>query len=327
MLSDDNIEAVVSFLPDVKTMATFASTGRLGKDMVYASIPAAIQSAKPKMTKLQRDTLGNLSKNPGLGHLKAIVEHKCLVCKKDFKGGIRAPWGIPAHRDCNKRLGTNVKLIKWGIPESLMPLVRASIPVEVIEGSTPIWETTVRVPYTCQRVIVHPLPGVIPESMTLEHFNNIDANEVGAWMKARDTRMKKRKLEDEECRVTRRRTNKEKQKQRRVEIEGITQMPYFKWVRTVPDVARNFVSRLEGWESVEAVRVVNANAHLPDTVQKRLFEKWFFRPASASVADLTEAYALIKEYPDEALCKGRYLMWSVSFSVMRYKLVLKKYFE
>lgn len=183
MLADVNIEAVVSFLPDVKSMATFALAARRTKDMVHASIPVAIQSAEPKMTKLQRDTLCNL-KNPGLGHLKAIVERKCLVCKKDFKGAIRAPWGIPAHVDCNKCLGTSVKLIKWGIPGSLMPLVRATIPVEVREGDVMTCSSAWREMYLSEKVIVYPIPGVIPESMTLQHFKSIDANEVSAWMEA-----------------------------------------------------------------------------------------------------------------------------------------------
>lgn len=297
MLSDDNIEAVVSFLPDVKTMATFASTGRLAKDMVYASIPAAIQSAKPNMTILQKDTLCELSENPGLGHLKAIIERKCLVCKKDFKGAIRAPWGIPAHVGCNKRLGTSVKLIKWGIPTEIMSLVRATIPVKVTEGSTPIWETTVRVPYTSEKIVVRPIPGVIPENMTLEHFEKIGQNEVNTWMEAQDAKITKRKLEDEECRITRRRICKEKKVERRVEIEGIVKTSYLKWVRTVPPKAKRFVSKLEGWASVEAVTVINANADLPDEVHNELLSRYFIR--QPSVAELTEAYTLVKEYPEE----------------------------
>lgn len=138
MLSDDNIEAVVSFLPDVKTMATFASTGRLGKDMVYASIPAAIQSAKPKMTKLQRNTLGNLSKNPGLGHLKAIVERKCLLCKKDFRGAFLGRGGIPAHMVCKKRLWAGVKFFKGEIPTTE---IVSLVPVEV-RGEVSDWLKT-----------------------------------------------------------------------------------------------------------------------------------------------------------------------------------------
>lgn len=297
MLSDDNIEAVVSFLPDVKTMAAFASAGRAAKDMVYAGIPAAIQSAKPKMTKLQKESLGNL-KNPGLVHLKAIVERKCLVCKKDFKGAIRAPWGIPAHKDCNKRLGTNVHHISKGIPESLMPLIRATIPVEVTEGTSLICDDSERWEYVSERIIVRPVPGVIPESMTLEHFNTIDTNDVSAWME-------NRKRKAEEWKTDGQSLDKWLKAKRRIEIEKIVKTTYRKWMRTVPDVAKNFLLTLEGWESVAVVGLVNANTDFSDEMHQTIF-RLACTYSNKSFKELAQAYALVREHPQDAQYLRRY---------------------
>lgn len=118
-------------------MASLARASRPSKGVVYATIPAAIESAKQNMTEFQRETLCNLAQNPGIGHLQAIVERKGIVCGKSCKGGIREPWRIPAHADCTKGLEVNVRHTRSGIPDELMPLVRSMIVVKRQGGLYP----------------------------------------------------------------------------------------------------------------------------------------------------------------------------------------------
>lgn len=50
--------------------------------------PGRYRKPQAERDQFQRETLCNLAQNPGIGHLKAIVERKCIVCKTSYKGGI-----------------------------------------------------------------------------------------------------------------------------------------------------------------------------------------------------------------------------------------------
>ncbi|CAM9196126.1 unnamed protein product [Laminaria digitata] len=297
MLADVNIDLVTAFLPDAKSMALFARASQRLKSVVYRNIPAAIKAARHKLTKFQRETIGNLGENPGIGHLKALVERKCIVCKKSYKGGIRAPWGIPAHPECTKGLETNVRYLNAGIPTELMPLVRSTIPVNVRGGYS-----SHHGQYEYETVIPEAIPGVIPENMTLAHFYDAHANEVSAWRERvqaeKSAKQEKRKRAVDEQRVARQKKQKVLNEERRVSIEGIVDTTYLKWMRMVPKSAKKFVSKLSAEDSVAAVAVVNANADLSAETHEILLTPGCTRPC---VTELTSAYALVRRLGEEAI--------------------------
>lgn len=291
MLADVNIDLVTAFLPDVKSMASFATASRRSKGIVYANIPAAIQSLRQKMTKYQRETLCNLGQNPGIGHLKAIAERRCIVCKKSYKGGIREPWGIPAHPDCTKGLEVNVKYVGTGIPADLMPLVRSTIPVNVRDGYS-----SYHGQYSYETVIPKAIPGVIPENMTLAYFRTSHANKVNAWMERirqeKSAQQEKRKRAAAEQRNTRQKKQKVENEQRRTSIEGITNTSYLKWMRTVPKSAKKYVSKLSAEDSVAAAAIIRANVDLSEQAHVVVLKRG---------RELSSAYALVRKYGEQAL--------------------------
>lgn len=297
MLADVNIDLVTAFLPDAKSMAVFARASRRSKCVVYANIPAAIERAKQNMTKYQRETLCNLGQNPGIGHLKAIVERKCIICRKSYKGGIRAPWGIPAHPDCTKGLEVNVRYVSAGIPTELMPLVRSTIPVNVRDGYS-----SYHGQYSYETVIPRAIPGVIPNHMTLAYFRTGHANEVNAWLERvrqeKNAEQEKRKRAASEQRNARQKKQKVVTEQRRASIEGIVNTSYLKWMRTVPKSAKKYVSKLSAEESVAAVVVVGNNADLSEEIHEIMLSPGCIRPCTA---ELEAAYALIRKVGDVAV--------------------------
>lgn len=297
MLADVNIDLVTAFLPDAKSMAAFARASRRSKEIVYANIPASIESAGRNMTKYQKETLCNLAENPGLGHLKAITERKCLVCHKSYKGGIRAPWGISAHPECTKGLETNVRYVNGGIPTEIMPLVRSTIPVNVRDGYS-----SHRGQFSFETVIIKAIPGVIPQRMTLAHFRTGHTNEVKAWMERvrqeKSAEQERRKRAASEQRQKRQKKQRGENEHRRASIEGMVGTTYLKWMRTVPSFAKKFVSKLSAEESVTAVAVVNKNADLSDEIHDLILSPGCVRQ---SATDLEEAYALIRKSGDVAV--------------------------
>lgn len=297
MIAEVNIDLVTAFLPDAKSMASFARASRRSNDVVHASIPAAIASVKEKMTKYQRETLCNLGQNPGIGHLKAIVERKCIVCRKSYKGGIREPWGIPAHPDCTKRLEVNVRYVGTGIPSDLMPLVRSTIPVNIRDGYS-----SYHGQYSYETVILRAIPGVIPLNMTLAYFRTRRANEVSAWMdrvrQEKKDQQEKRKRAADDQRNARQKKQKVKNEQRRTSIEGITNTTYLKWMHTVPKSAKKYVSKLSAEDSVVAAAVVGRNVHLSDEIHHILLSPSSFPPRTE---DLEASYELIQKVGEEAI--------------------------
>lgn len=293
MLADVNIDLVVSFLRDAKSMAAFARTDRLTKDVVYANIPVVLKSAEHKMTKYQKETLCNLTEDPGLGHVKAIVERKCLVCHTSYKGGIRAPWGIPAHPECTKRLETNVRYVNGGIPTEIMPLVRATIPVNIRGGYS-----TYHGEFEFETVIPKAIPGVISENMTLAHFYEVHADRVNAWLEKvraeKSAKEEKRKRAAEEQRVARQKKQKVLNEERREAIAGIVDTSYLKWMRTVPKFGKKFVSTLSAEQSVAAANTIRANADLREQVHEAVLK-------SSRIRELGSAYAFVREYGEEAV--------------------------
>lgn len=297
MLAEANIDLVTTFLPDASCMAAFARVSRGYKSTIYANVPAAIQSVKGKMTKYQRETLRNLTTDPGIGHLKALAEHKCIVCKKKYKGGIRAPWGIPAHPECTKNIETNVRYVKGGVPRELMPLVRSSIPVNLRDGYS-----SHHGQYTYETVIPKAIPGVIPYRMTLEYFFETHANEVNEWLARvqaeESAKREKRKRAADESRVARQKKQKGINEERRASIENLTGTTYLKWVRTVPNHAKKFVAKLSAGDSVAAATIVSANADMPDEVHRVLLTPGFLRPCAT---ELRCAYAFVRKHGDAGL--------------------------
>lgn len=297
MLADVTIDLIAAFLPDAGCMASFARASRGSKSTVYTNIPAAIQSAKRRMTKYQRDTLRNLTATPGTAHLKALVEHKCIVCKKSYKGGIRAPWGIPAHPQCTKGLEVNVRYVKGGVPKELMPLVRSTIPVNVRDGYS-----SYHGQYTYETVILEAIPGVIPHNMTLEHFYKAHANEVSDWLERvraeESAKQEKRKRAADEHRVARQKKQKVMSEERRTSIEGLVDTTYLRWMRTVPKCSKKFVSKLSAEDSVAAASLVAANADLSDETHQILLTPGCIRPC---VTELRCAYAFVRKFGEEAL--------------------------
>lgn len=297
MLAETSIDIIAAFLPDVSSMASFARTSRDSKRTIYANVPAAIKSAEPKMTKYQRETLCNLNENPGLGHLKALVERKCIVCKKNYKGGVRAPWGIPAHPDCTKDLEANVRYVKGGVPKELMPLLRSTIPVNVRDGYS-----SYHGQYTYETVIVKAIPGVIPHNMTLEHFYKAHANEVSDWLERvraeESAKQEKRKRAADEHRVARQKKQKVMSEERRTSIEGLVDTTYLRWMRTVPKCSKKFVSKLSAEDSVAAASLVAANADLSDETHQILLTPGCIRPCAT---ELRCAYAFVRKFGEEAL--------------------------
>jgi hypothetical protein len=301
MLADVNLDLVAAFLPDAKSMALFARASKRMKCVVYANIPAAIQMAKDDMTKYQRETLCNLSQSPAIGHLKAIVERKCIVCKKSYKGGIRDPWGIPAHPHCTKSLEVNVRYVDTGIPRELMSLVRSTIPVNVRDGYS-----SYHGQYTYETVIPKAIPGIIPANMTLAYFRTGHANEISAWMervqREKTEKEEKRKRVAEEKRIVRQKKQKVDNEQRRTSIEGIVNTSYLKWMRTVPKSAKKYVSKLSAEDSVAVAGVIGNNADLCDEIHEMILAPGCTRP---SATGLQEAYCLVREVGEEAVALFR----------------------
>ena len=297
MLADVELHIVAAFIPDAKSLALFARASKNSKDIVYASIPAAIKRAKDHMTKYQRETLCNLKENPGIGHLKAIIERKCIVCKGSYKGGIRDPWGIPAHPECTKRLEINVRYVQGGIPSDLMPLVRSTIPVNMRDGYS-----SYHGQYGYETVIPRAIPGIIPLNMTLAYFRTIRENEISAWMervrREKAEKKEKRKRAATELRHERQKKKKIENNERRTSIENIVHTSYLKWLRTVPKNAKKYVSKLSAEDSVAAVAVVGNNADLSDDIHALILSPgcvW-----KGTVAGLKEAYAFVRSVGEEA---------------------------
>lgn len=297
MLADVNIDLVSAFLPDAKSMALFARASRRSKGVVYANIPTAIESLKPKMITYHRETLCNLGPNPGIGHMKAIAERKCIVCRKSYWGGIREPWGIPAHPDCTKSLEVNVRYVGTGIPSELMPLVRSTIPVNVRDGYS-----SHHGQYSYETVIPKAILGVIPENMTLAYFRTCHATEVSAWMdrvrQEKSAQQEKRKRESAEKSKVRQKKQKVDNQQRRTSIEEVTNTSYLKWMRTVPKSAKKYVSKLSAEDSIAAAALVGRNAHLSDEIHQILLSP---RRFPLCVEELGRSYALIQRVGEEAI--------------------------
>lgn len=240
-----------------------------------------------------KETMCNLANNSGLGHLKAIVEPKCLVCHASYRGGIRAPWGIPAHPECTKGLETNVRYVNGsGIPRGLMPLVHETIPVNIRGGYS-----SYHGQFEYLTVIQRAIPGVIPFAMTLEYFYRVHADRVSAWLERvraeEAANEEKCKRAAEEHRVARQKRQKLFNEGRRASIENMVDTTYFKWMRMVPKHAKKFVSKLSTEQSVAAVAIIRANADLSDQAHEAVLEQ--------SRGDLRGAYALLREYGDQAL--------------------------
>lgn len=299
VLADVNIDHVVEFVSETKSMASFARASRHTNEIINGNILHAINNFSSRMTKFQKDTLSNLSNNPGIGHLKAIVERKCIVCKKDYKGGIRAPWGIPAHSECTKSLEVNVRYVEddEGIPPELMSLLRSTIPVKVREGySRYIGQ------YGYETVIPDPIPGIIPEEMTLVHFNKVHWKRISN-VKQRIRQQKvdkenKRKRDAKDRQVERSKKQKILNENRRNEIESMVNMPYLKWMRTIPSDAKKLISKLSALESVALVAAVNENADQPENVHEVILKPGNLKPLASSVR---AAYRLVTEMGPDIL--------------------------
>ena len=297
MLAETTIDLITAFLPDAGSMASFARASQHSKCTIYANVRAAIKSAEPKLTKYQRETLCNLPDSAGIGHLKALVEHKCIVCKKSYKGGIRDPWGIPAHPDCTKGLESNVRYVKGGVPGELMPLVRSTIPVNVREGYS-----THSGRFTYETVILKAVPGVIPYRMTIEHFYEDHAHAVSEWLERvhveEREKQRKRKRAAEEHRVVRQKKLKRINEERRASIEALVGTTYLRWTRTVPKVAKKLVSKMSAEDSVAVASLVAANSDLSEETHQILLTAEYSLPR---VTTLRCDYEFVRELGGEAI--------------------------
>lgn len=305
MLAEVTLDLVASFLPDAKSMASFARASRHSGCTVYANIPAAIKAVESKMTKYQRQTLCNLPEKPGIGHFKALVEQKCIVCKSSYRGGIRGPWGIPAHPGCTKGLEVNLRYVKGGIPEELLPLIRSTIPVNIREG----YSSYSHCQYTYETVILKPIPGVIPRQMTLEYFFEAHADEVSSFLNRvraeEEAKQQKRKREAGEKRAARQTKQKMVNHDRRTSIERLAGTTYLRWMRGVPKCAKKLVAKLSAEDSLVAVSLVAANADLSEETHKILLELNYKRPC---VTELRCAYKFVQDLGEDGIsllrCNG-----------------------
>lgn len=119
MLADVNTDLVTATIPDAKSMPRSREHPSAQKASPTATSRPLQKLPGTKRTTFQRETNGSLGENPGIGNLKALVERKCIVGKNSYKGGKRAPWGIPAHLEGINGLETNVRYLNGGIPTEL----------------------------------------------------------------------------------------------------------------------------------------------------------------------------------------------------------------
>lgn len=231
MLADVNIDHVVAFLGDAKSVTVFARTSRRMKGIVYANVPAALNAAKHNITKFEKETLSNLGKNAGIGHLKARSRRALSSASASFvrrvtKAGFVRRGGSRPTRGCMKSLETNVRCVNGGIPTEPLPLVRWTIPVNARGGYS-----SYHGPYKYEAVIPEANPDAVPESMTLAHFYEAHANKVSAWLERmhgeeRPTREARTSARGTEGRVPR--EAKGRGGRSRVSIKGIVNTTYLK---------------------------------------------------------------------------------------------------
>lgn len=225
ILDDRCISEVLSYMAESNDLLEWTT---VRKDM-----PKRIDSNLKENPKLK------LVSSPCLRTYVSITKKKCVICHKAYSGRINTPFKIPGHTKCIWKLKTALGKIDSKVivnPQKILGLIKETIPVSSYKymGNSPT--------YT---IIENEIPGIVSREDTLEYFIDVHRDMIDAH----NSHELESKLETSKRKTLARKVaKKQKDLERRNDIEEITGMKFSTWLSGIPKPARRAVYR---WESVQ----------------------------------------------------------------------------